>query len=144
MNYAWIFQILISNCMNNRASLYILYSLQSLAYVNHSWLVGRSNKFPRNGNFVGPGGSGKVERFLILTWMNAMRTRVARMARQSDLSIVGFGTLWMLYVRLKQRWIRRVIQYLRAVQIHILSMSMWLSWDIMHQQLRCQACQDLP
>ena len=44
----------------------ILYSLQSLAYVNHSRLVGKSNRFPRRGNFLGPGGSGRVERFLIL------------------------------------------------------------------------------
>ena len=31
--------------------------------------------------FLGPGGSGKVERRLLLTRMNAVRTRVARIAK---------------------------------------------------------------
>ena len=67
MNYVGIFgNVELANVWIIQIPQYILYSLQSLAYVNHSWLVGRSNKFPRNGNFLGPGGSRCPERFLIL------------------------------------------------------------------------------
>ena len=43
----------------------VLNCLLHSAYFNHSWLVGRSNKFPMKGSFLGPGGNGNEECLLL-------------------------------------------------------------------------------
>ena len=50
---------------NGGATEYVLNCLLHSAYFNHSWLVGRSNKFPMKGSFLGPGGNGNEECFLL-------------------------------------------------------------------------------
>ena len=43
----------------------LLNCLPHSIYCSHSWLVGKSNRLPRNGSFLGPGGNGNEERLFL-------------------------------------------------------------------------------